>query len=171
MAALKSIVYFIQAADGGPIKIGRSTEMGLTSRLSGIQTGNPRRLVICSYLEGTGALESELHLRFGWAHVRGEWFAPVPELVELAKARHEDPDGHVDAVTAFREGYMAAAAEADQCGRDAATVIRRQMVDIDLMLREVEGVPDASDHMAREDYIDFNAGRAWRAYQDSEQRP
>lgn len=47
------VTYFIQAIDGGPVKIGKSTsEKGAASRLASLQTGNPSRLVIRRLLDG-----------------------------------------------------------------------------------------------------------------------
>ena len=105
------MIYFIQAEQGGPIKIGFSTnDVGCRSRLKGIQTGNPQRLVIRRVIEGDRFTESDLHHRFAFCRLQGEWFLPVPELCELAECEpgDEDPDMTLEArKLAFREGYHA----------------------------------------------------------------
>lgn len=63
-------VYFI--FDGEFIKIGVSEK--IISRLSELQTGNARRLVLLGYLEGGVELEQRLHLRFNHLRRNGEWF-------------------------------------------------------------------------------------------------
>ena len=69
--------YFIQAAHGGPIKIGKADEPEL--RLGQLQTGNPLRLVLLGSIEGD--YEAELHERFKFSRLEGEWFAPAKELL------------------------------------------------------------------------------------------
>lgn len=101
------ITYFIQAVDGGPIKIGRSRDGGQALRLTSLQIGNPSWLMITHTLEGDH--EKELHDRFASARLVGEWFAPVQELVELARALPPSSDDADNArVTAFVEGWSAA---------------------------------------------------------------
>lgn len=73
-----SYVYFIQAVDGGPIKIGYGADV--TARLNGLQTGSPVTLRIIGICEGDRELEQKLHKELAAHHVRGEWFRPVPEV-------------------------------------------------------------------------------------------
>lgn len=57
------------------IKIGFSTQIDI--RMSVLQ---PDELL--TFAPGSRADESRLHRRFEYARVRGEWFEPVPELIE-----------------------------------------------------------------------------------------
>jgi hypothetical protein len=79
------IVYFIQAGDAGPIKIG--TTLNLTSRLSELQCGCPDELRVLGSIPGSHALESELHARFATHRYRGEWFVATRNLLNYIK-RH-----------------------------------------------------------------------------------
>ena len=72
-------VYFIQAGDGGPIKIGRAVDV--IRRLHGLQAASWEELRL---LSATGAVtEREMHQRFASLRIRGEWFKPSVELLEL----------------------------------------------------------------------------------------
>jgi hypothetical protein len=75
--------YFIQAEDGGPVKIGRGARP--ENRLKDIQTGNPYRLVLRGVLEGDQ--EDALHRKFHAWRMSGEWFFVDDEL---AKIIHDD---------------------------------------------------------------------------------
>src|SRR5688572_14726322 len=66
-------VYFIQAAHGGPIKIGVAGHV--PSRFTSIQYMSPCRLVLLGVLAGAGRdRERELHERFAGIRSHGEWF-------------------------------------------------------------------------------------------------
>ena len=70
--------YFVQPVDGGPIKIGY-TRQSPKARLRAIQIGSPVLLEVVGMV--IGDREVELHQRFAYARMHGEWFRPVPELV------------------------------------------------------------------------------------------
>lgn len=75
-------LYFIQAKEGGPIKIGYSaTEAGVLERLKGMQTGNPSDLVLRNAFPGTALDERRLHRELEEWRVRGEWFLPVEPVL------------------------------------------------------------------------------------------
>lgn len=67
-------VYFVQARDGGAIKIGHTID--LEQRFRALQTGSPVDLVLLGSVEGDGKLEKELHYDLRADRVRGEWFRP-----------------------------------------------------------------------------------------------
>ncbi len=71
-------VYFIQS-DGGPIKIGKSKNVW--GRLNKMQSDSPGQLRILA--TSTSLDESDLHCRFAQHRIRGEWFSPATELLEL----------------------------------------------------------------------------------------
>lgn len=78
------MIYFIQAEEGGPIKIGYVTEAsGVKRRLSQIQTGSSDKLVVRAVQDGGPAREKELHQRFAEWRIKGEWFRPAYEICEL----------------------------------------------------------------------------------------
>jgi hypothetical protein len=65
-------IYFIQSGTSGPVKIGLSKTP--VQRVSKLQTGNPRELILRHVIPGDRGVESELHDRFKPARIRGEWF-------------------------------------------------------------------------------------------------
>lgn len=73
-------VYFVQAGDGGPIKIGYATDVA--ARLSKIQADNAADIKLLLVLGGDFELERELHQCFASANIRGEWFHPVRDLLD-----------------------------------------------------------------------------------------
>jgi hypothetical protein len=77
-------VYFIQSGDNGPIKIGVAGDVG--RRLRSMQTGNPETLRLLGKWWATVEDERTLHRQFAYAHLHGEWFKPVDELVRLASS-------------------------------------------------------------------------------------
>ena len=75
-------VYFIQAGDDGPIKIGSAVDP--IARLKELQVGNPQPLHILMTLADDEGLERQLHQRFAPLRLHGEWFRPEQELAALA---------------------------------------------------------------------------------------
>jgi hypothetical protein len=101
-------VYFVQAGEGGPIKIGW-TGGDPKARMRDLQTGNPYPLSMLGHVPGSGADEAELHDRFRHLRMVGEWFKPAPEIVaflagakwsrDLPTSREiiaEDPPSDID---------------------------------------------------------------------------
>jgi len=71
----KELVYFLLHSESNRksyVKIGKSdSETGVVARLKGCQTGNPIKLILLGYFEGS---EAEWQSQFHYANVRGEWF-------------------------------------------------------------------------------------------------
>src|SRR6266516_4062528 len=71
-------VYFVQAEDGGPVKIGytggRSRDW-VANRLGQLQTASPYRLVVRAAFPAHPVYERMLHDVFAADRVQGEWFA------------------------------------------------------------------------------------------------
>ena len=74
-------VYFIQEGESGAIKIGLASD--IQKRKMALQVGNPRLLHLLLLLSGGHQLEVELHELFDDYRIRGEWFEPVPELLDF----------------------------------------------------------------------------------------
>lgn len=82
------MIYFIQAGEDGPVKIGfAKTVVGVHRRLAGFQTSHHETLRLLGYLEGSREDEATLHRVFADARVRGEWFSPVPDLLDAAASK------------------------------------------------------------------------------------
>ena len=71
-------VYFIQAGDDGPIKIGHA--MSPHARIWDLQAGNHVRLRLLAEIPGTEAAERAAHEAFSGQRIRGEWFRNEPPL-------------------------------------------------------------------------------------------
>lgn len=78
--------YFIQDIDGGPIKIGVASNPRW--RLAELQIGNPNELEIIA-LASNGhrptTLENDLHKALSDWRLRGEWFLPVPPVLDVVR--------------------------------------------------------------------------------------
>lgn len=71
--------YFIGAADGTEVKIGRSKQPGV--RLGQLQTGRPEPLYLYGYIpHKTPNTEKELHEKFAEYRLHGEWFIYSPDI-------------------------------------------------------------------------------------------
>lgn len=81
-------VYFIQAGEGGPIKIGLTEDV--TKRVAALQTGNPEKLAVLLTIPGGPKEERRMHRMFSYARITGEWFRPVPKLLRFIE---ENSDG------------------------------------------------------------------------------
>jgi hypothetical protein len=91
MPAMPCNVYFI-GGDEGPIKIGKSRDPH--GRCRDMNIGSPQELRVLATVVGDGALEKAYHRRFGFAHMRGEWFERHEIIVaEIARLVAENKDG------------------------------------------------------------------------------
>ena len=72
-------VYFVQAGDGGQIKIGFARDV--SSRLVKMRVDCPIPLTLLAAIEGDAKFERDLQERFAAHSTRGEWFAPAPDLL------------------------------------------------------------------------------------------
>jgi hypothetical protein len=71
--------------DGSAIKVGSSKEHP-RSRLSTLQTGNPRYLRLVAYRlvedgKSPSEVERQTHRRLWHSHLRGEWFRVTPRVM------------------------------------------------------------------------------------------
>ena len=77
-AGVTQFVYFIQEADGGPVKIGTAADP--LKRCAMLQCGNHRELIVRYAIPGDATVETSLHHRFCESRTAGEWF-DMPEVV------------------------------------------------------------------------------------------
>lgn len=86
----QNVVYFVRDQKEPAIKIGVSA--GSRSRVSGLQTGNPNKLIVLAWMPGGRKEEKELQKRFEHLNTyEGEWFEAKPELlafIEEVKQNH-----------------------------------------------------------------------------------
>lgn len=74
-------VYFIQAVNGGLIKIGWA--MCPKRRLKAIDPFSPTPLQIIGVIPGGAVKEASLHKQFSHLRERGEWFRPESDLLQF----------------------------------------------------------------------------------------
>jgi hypothetical protein len=84
------MIYFIQAGETGPIKIGYTEGAGtLETRFAALQGANAAELRLLATRFGSIEDERQFHRRFAAGRLRGEWFRPdaegLAELVEESK--------------------------------------------------------------------------------------
>lgn len=72
-------VYFIQAGEGGPVKIGFTDHIG--RRISKMQSDNHERLRVIALYEGDQGAEVRIHEQLAAFRLRGEWFSPVENVL------------------------------------------------------------------------------------------
>jgi hypothetical protein len=73
------LVYFIQAVEGGRIKIG--TTIRLTERLKTLAKEAGSELRVLAVVDGDRKIEKGLHRRFSQLRAVGEWFEPGDDLL------------------------------------------------------------------------------------------
>jgi hypothetical protein len=78
-------LYFLQAGDDGPIKIGCAVNVFERARY--LQCGHYEELFILGLLDGDQSQEDRLHRMFAHLNIRGEWFQPGGELKEFVSSQ------------------------------------------------------------------------------------
>jgi hypothetical protein len=79
-------VYFFQAGENGPIKIGYASN--IRHRLENIQTGNHEEIRVLGWIcPATKNMEREIHGRIKEHRIRGEWYRPTSEVLVLVRWR------------------------------------------------------------------------------------
>jgi hypothetical protein len=77
-------VYFVQQGAAGPVRIGW-TNRDADERLAELQPGNPEPLSLLGVHHATRRqYQAVLLHRFAAQRIRGKWFQPTPELIDLA---------------------------------------------------------------------------------------
>lgn len=80
-------IYFIKVEGLEPIKIGKTRE--IEKRLGGLQTSCPNDIVLLAKFVAFDHVEKLLHDRFKEHWIRGEWFAPVQDILFLIDSINE----------------------------------------------------------------------------------
>ncbi len=75
-------VYFIQAGDAGPIKIGYSAEP--RARLRDLQQKHYEELKLIAAREGCTGVEKAMHKALAQHHIRHEWYRPHADVFRMA---------------------------------------------------------------------------------------
>ena len=80
------MIYFVREEFGPFIKIGFNNGNDLDNRLRTLQVGCPGLHTLLKVISGTKRDEKAWQRRFQNARLRGEWFRPVPELLQAIEA-------------------------------------------------------------------------------------
>ena len=99
-------IYFIQAGDGGPVKIGVASDV--QRRLSAFRTASAESLFLRALYEGDREAERRLHGRFANQRVAREWFAASVLAEEIDLPALPLPTKGKPAVTALDRAIKAA---------------------------------------------------------------
>lgn len=75
-----SVVYFVQGHEGGPVKIGVTSD--IDKRLKALQTGHPDFLRLLRWVPGDAVTEASFHARFASLRMTGEWFRFEGDLAQ-----------------------------------------------------------------------------------------
>jgi len=82
---MTSYIYFIQAANGGPIKIG-TTSFNPFRRMAKIQSDCPWPVTLLGAIEGTLSQEKQIHRTLRYFRTSGEWFSAHPKVLAAVDA-------------------------------------------------------------------------------------
>ena len=96
------MIYFIQAGDGGPIKIGLARDAHV--RAKGLQTAHYETLRIIGIVEGDFETETRLHNLFANYRLRGEWFKPCTEILDYISSYCVSPSHTTNTVYSLGNG-------------------------------------------------------------------
>ena len=77
------MIYFMRAGNDGPIKIGHSGNP--ESRRKNLQTAHYHELEIIGVMPDDADVEGRLKKQFAAHRIRGEWFEPVPEIIDFIR--------------------------------------------------------------------------------------
>jgi hypothetical protein len=96
------MIYFVHDELSNAVKVGKSTEENLNSRLTSLQTGNSRELKLLGLMQGYTEKEAELHLKFNHLRIRGEWFEYNEEIADYIKTNRIEYNIKQDIRLSFR---------------------------------------------------------------------
>lgn len=83
------MIYFVQHGDGGPIKVGTTTN--LKRRIEALQNASPENLKLLATIDGGPNEEKILHSIMREERLRGEWFNPSSLVLSIVKKAKETP--------------------------------------------------------------------------------
>lgn len=78
------MIYFAQAGEGGPIKVGQAIDVSF--RLAALQSANASCIILLGQFDGGFEEETRLHKLLKPLRIRGEWYSPHESIFEAIKA-------------------------------------------------------------------------------------
>lgn len=113
-------VYFIQADENGPIKIG-FTSGKPERRLNQLQTAHPSALKLLGAISGTSQREKQFHTELAQWRLQGEWFESHPKVLgtiaDALAAEETKPEQHPINCGGFHCSFC------DACQHDSIVLI------------------------------------------------
>ena len=187
----KELVYFILHCESNKkayVKIGKSdSESGVAARLKGCQTGNPIKLVLLGYIEGS---EREWQSYFADEGIRGEWFdfhrtynyisqlnlrIPTNCLKEFKKEKINEFNKKIleikDRIQEERERYHSYLSD-EEWQKEMPEHFEEELKKIGSLKDEMTIIDNLKDHKLKEAYNHWalkNTEEGWYAYERSEQ--
>ncbi len=100
-------VYFIQAGEDGPVRIGWARDP--LARLAKLQKGNHESLRLLMTIADNGTLATRTQARFEWLRMHGEWFRFEADLQRMlwVSGAVPHPDTLVESQAAVQNGLSA----------------------------------------------------------------
>ena len=101
---VQDYIYFVQGESGGAIKIG--TTLNPVTRMQSLQTGFPEELKLLAVIPGDAERERKIHEYFGKFRLKGEWFKPEAELINMIdkmKTKYPTLNGKTDPVSRAKD--------------------------------------------------------------------
>jgi|TARA_Y100000031_G_C8185793_1_gene368870 hypothetical protein len=187
----KELVYFLLHCESNRkayVKIGKSdSESGVVARLRGCQTGNPIKLTLLGYIEGS---EGEWQSFFSEECIRGEWFdynyaknfisqlnlrIPTSCLKEFKQEKINEFNKKIlkikDQIQEDRERYHEHLDE-EEWQKEMPTHFEEELKQIGSLKDEMALVDSLKDHKLKEAYTSWalkNTEEGWYAYERSEE--
>lgn len=118
-------VYFVQAGEGGPVKIGYARNV--EHRMNYLQLGNHERLSLLRVVSGDQRAECWLHRQFSLLRLEREWFKFAPEMLVIAVPLMPERTGNAHGQ--IIDLWPSISAFADDIGQKADTVRRWRLRD------------------------------------------
>ena len=185
----KEVVYFLLHCESNGksyVKIGKSdSESGVVARLRGQQTGNPIKLILLGYIEGS---EREWQSHFSEECIRGEWFdydhaksfisqlnlrIPKSSLKEFKQEKIAEFNKKIlkikDQIQEDRERYHEHLTE-EEWQKEMSGQFEEELKQIGSLKDEMALVDNLEDHKLKEAYTSWalkNTEEGWYAYERS----
>ena len=122
-------VYFIQAGEDGPVKIGSAKDVA--KRVINLQSGNHKKLRLISVRPGGLTEEGLIQKQFADDRLTGEWFRPSDRLLrEADKFPSPKPPARSGLQQYLKNNGLTATEFASRISRSTSTVTRAAKGDV-----------------------------------------
>jgi hypothetical protein len=137
----EKLVYFIQARDGGPVKIGIALDP--LERMRYLQSANSFELNCLWLTPGDGRTERKLHHKFRDSHIRGEWFYPSDELLKYCRVKNPKQGSNAFLAFLLQRAWQRGFDMGYRIGPDTDKKLKRRIESLEINLREARAQVNA----------------------------